>query len=267
MPELPEVETIVRGLQGPLLGRTFEAVEVTWRNSVRPSPTIVCQRLPGKRIEHLSRRGKYLRFDLSDGYVMFIHLKMSGDLLVEPLSTPRHPHVRTIFRLDNGHELRFKDPRKFGRVFLTTDPAEVVGHLGPEPLATEFSLPAFETRLKGRRGCLKALLLKQDFVAGIGNIYADESCFHARINPLRRAENLSADERRRLFKAVRKVLRRGIMLKGSSFDAVYRGGEFQDHFAVYGRTGEPCRVCRTPVRRTLVGQRSTHYCPTCQRRS
>lgn len=267
MPELPEVETIVRGLQGPLVGRTVEAIDILWPNAVRPSPRHLATHLPGRRIERLSRRGKYLRFDLSGDAVLFIHLKMSGDLLVEPVSHPRHPHVRTVFRLDNAHELRFKDPRKFGRVVLATDPGEVVGHLGPEPLDADFSFAAFEQALGPRRGCLKALLLKQDFIAGIGNIYADESCYHARLNPLRKAESLSRDERRRLYAAIQKVLRHGIMLKGASFDTVYRGGHFQDHFAVYGRTDEPCRRCRRPIKRVLVGQRSTHYCPSCQRRS
>jgi len=266
MPELPEVETIVRGLQGPLVGRTFTSVEVGWRNSIRTPVSELTRELPGHTIAKLTRRGKYLHFHLSGDRSLFLHLKMSGDLLVEPTTTPRPPYVRTVFALDNGHELRFKDPRKFGRVFFVRDSGDVVGHLGPEPLEDDFTVERFIDLFTDRRGCLKALLLNQEFIAGIGNIYADESCFRAKINPLRRAQTLSSEELIRLYRAIRWVLQRGIMLKGASFDAVYRGGEFQDHFAVYGRTDEPCRKCRTPIRRTLVGQRSTHFCPECQRR-
>lgn len=266
MPELPEVETIVRGLQGPLIGRTFTGVEVGWRNSIRTPVTELTRELPGHTIAALTRRGKFLHFQLSGGRSLFLHLKMSGDLLVESVTAPRPPHVRTVFILDNGHELRFKDPRKFGRVFFVRDSHAVIGHLGPEPLEDDFTVERFCALFARRRGCLKALLLNQEFIAGIGNIYADESCFRAKINPLRQVQTLSHEELLRLHRSIRAVLRRGIMLKGASFDSVYRGGEFQDHFAVYGRTDAPCRVCRTPIRRTLVGQRSTHYCPECQRR-
>ncbi|MFM1847995.1 MAG: Formamidopyrimidine-DNA glycosylase, partial [Pseudomonadota bacterium] len=245
MPELPEVETIVRGLQGALVGRTFTGVEIGWRNSIGTSPRELTQDLPGQRITALSRRGKYLQFTLSGNRTLLLHLKMSGDLLVESSRTPRSPHVRTVFSLDNDHELRFKDPRKFGRVYFVRDPSEIIGHLGPEPLAEDFSFERFHGLFRNRKGCLKALLLKQEFLAGIGNIYADESCFHARISPLRSAQTLSGEELLRLYHAIRKVLNRGIMLKGSSFDAVYRGGEFQKHFSVYGRTGAPCRACKT----------------------
>jgi formamidopyrimidine-DNA glycosylase len=267
MPELPEVETIVRGLQGALLGRTFTGVHVGWRNSIGTSPAELIRDLPGQRIEALTRRGKYLLFSLSNKRTLLVHLKMSGDLLVERTATPRPPHVHTAFTLDNAHELRFKDPRKFGRVFFVRDPNDVVGHLGPEPLDPNFSPERFKALFERRKGCLKALLLKQEFIAGIGNIYADESCFHAGISPLRQVQTLNDVEIFRLYRAIRTVLKRGIMLKGASFDAVYRGGEFQKHFAVYGRTDEPCRACRTPVRRTIVGQRSTHYCPNCQRKA
>lgn len=266
MPELPEVETIVRGLQGPLVGRTFTAVHVGWRNSIGTSPSDLIRDLPGLRVEALSRRGKYLHFTLSGKRNLFIHLKMSGDLIVDIAHSPRPPHVHTVFGLDNGYELRFKDPRKFGRVFFVRDPADVIGHLGPEPLAAGFTLDHFKSLFEKRRGCLKALLLKQEFIAGIGNIYADESCFRAGISPLRQAQTLSDTELTHLYRAIRAVLKRGIMLKGASFDAVYRGGEFQNHFAVYGRTAEPCRKCATPIRRTTVAQRSTHYCPRCQRK-
>lgn len=265
MPELPEVETVVRGLQGPLLGRTFTSVTMYWPNSIRTSIWDLEHDLPGQRIERLSRRAKYLRFDLSGGQTMFLHLKMSGDLLVEPMTVPVHPHVRTIFGLDNAHELRFKDPRKFGRVYLVDDPQEVIGHLGPEPLAKDFHIEDFITLFEGRRGRLKPLLLNQQFIAGLGNIYTDEACHLARVHPARAVDTLTIDEGTALYHAIRQVLNHGIMYKGASLDAVYRGGEFQQHFQVYQRTGSPCYACGTAIERIILGGRSTHFCPTCQK--
>jgi len=264
MPELPEVETIVRGLQSPLVGRTFIGVTVMWPNAIRPSAAELEARLPGQRIERLTRRGKYLQFYLSGGQTLFIHLKMSGDLLVEPADAPRHPHVRTAFALDNGRELRFKDMRKFGRVHLTEDSVQVVGKLGPEPLEDDFTLAVFKRLFKGRRGRLKPLLLNQSFIAGIGNIYGDESCFAAGVHPRRAADTLSEAELERLYHSIRQSLRRGIMLKGASLDDVYRGGEFQNHCKVYARKGQPCFQCDSPIQRIVLGGRSTHYCPVCQ---
>lgn len=264
MPELPEVETIAKGLTGPLVGRTFTGVTVRWPNSIKTPIPELKSRLPGQRIEAISRRGKYLQFHLSGGDTLFIHLKMSGDLLVEPASEPPHHHVRTIFDLDNHHQLRFKDMRKFGRVYLVADPHEVVGKLGPEPLADDFTGQDFKTLFRKRTGRLKPLLLNQEFIAGIGNIYADESCFMAGIDPRRQADTLSAEELEKLYYAVRQALNSGIMHKGASLDEVYRGGEFQDHFQVYSRAGEPCLNCGAEIQRIVLGGRSTHFCPQCQ---
>ena len=265
MPELPEVETVIRGLRGPLVGRTFTGVIVTWPNTVKTPISELQTRLPGQRIEAISRRGKYLQFHLSGGDTLLLHLKMSGDLLVEPATEPRHPHVRTVFGLDNQHELRFKDPRKFGRVYLVADPGQVVGKLGPEPLADEFSLADFKALFQRRKGRLKPLLLNQEFIAGIGNIYADESCFLAKIDPRRRVETLADAELAQLYQAIRQVLTAGILHNGASLDQVYRGGEFQDHFQVYGRTGEPCYHCGSSIVRIVLGGRSTHFCSECQK--
>lgn len=265
MPELPEVETVVRGLRGPLVGRTFTGVTVTWPNSIKtPIPELLA-RLPGQRIEAISRRGKYLQFHLSGGDTLLLHLKMSGDLLVEPAAEARHPHVRTVFGLDNRHELRFKDPRKFGRVYLVDDPRQVVGKLGPEPLADDFSLADFTALFSRRKGRLKPLLLNQEFIAGIGNIYADESCFLAKVDPRRRVETLAKAELARLYHAIRQVLNAGILYNGASLDQVYRGGEFQEHFQVYGRTDEPCYNCGALILRIVLGGRSTHFCGRCQK--
>ncbi len=265
MPELPEVETVVRGLRGPLLGRTFTGVTVRWPNSVKTPVPQLQQRLPGQRIEAISRRGKYLQFHLSGGDFLFLHLKMSGDLLVLPATEPDDPHVRTIFELDNGHQLRFKDTRKFGRVYLVSDPAQVVGKLGPEPLPDDFTAEDFRALFARRSGRLKPLLLNQSFIAGIGNIYADESCHTARLDPRRQVDTLTAADLTRLYHAIRQALNAGIMHKGASLDAVYRGGEFQNHFRVYGRTGEPCLTCGAEIQKIVLGGRGTHFCSTCQR--
>ena len=152
MPELPEVETTVRGLRGPLVGRTFTGVTVLWPRTINTPLSEMKQRLPGQRIEAITRRGKYLQFHLSGGDTLFIHLKMSGDLLVEPSDEPPHKHVRAIFDLDNGHQLRFKDMRKFGRIYLVDDPDIVVGKLGPEPLADDFTSEDFRILFQKRKG-------------------------------------------------------------------------------------------------------------------
>lgn len=264
MPELPEVETIVRGLRPPLVGRTFTEVIVTWPNSIRTPIPELKARLPGQRIEAITRRGKYLQFHLSEGDTLIIHLKMSGDLLVEPVDEPAHPHVRTIFGLDNHHQLRFKDPRKFGRVYLVNNPDHVVGKLGPEPLADNFTGENFQALFQRRQGRLKPLLLNQEFIAGVGNIYANESCFIAGIHPRRQVNTLSPEELEKLYHAIRQTLNSGIIHKGASLDAVYRGGEFQNHFQVHGRTGEPCLTCGTEIQRIVLGGRATFFCPHCQ---
>ncbi|MEM7346888.1 MAG: zinc finger domain-containing protein, partial [Chloroflexota bacterium] len=177
---------------------------------------------------------------------------------------PPHKHVRTIFGLDNDHELRFKDMRKFGRVYFTDDPAEVTGKLGPEPLDDDFTADDFKALFKRRSGRLKPLLLNQAFLVGVGNIYADESCFIAKIDPMRTVDTLSDEELTRLYHAIRQALTAGIVHKGASLDDVYRGGEFQNHFQAYGRTGEPCFNCGLEIQRIVLGGRSTHFCSQCQ---
>ncbi len=264
MPELPEVETIVQGLQGPLLGRTFTNVIVLWPNSIKTPLTNLRTDLPSNQIVALTRRAKYLQFHLSSGKTLFIHLKMSGDLLVEPSDTPLHRHIRTIFDLDNQHQLRFKDMRKFGRVYLVDDVNEVVRNLGPEPLADDFTVSDFCRIFENRRGRLKPMLLNQSIIAGLGNIYSDESCFLAGLHPQRSVDTLSGQDLTRLYQAIRDVLQEGIVLKGASLDEVYRGGEFQNHFRVYSRTKKPCLRCETPIERIVLGGRSTHFCPVCQ---
>ena len=264
MPELPEVETVVRGLRGPLVGRTITGITVLWPRTAGTPISFLETRLPGQRIEAITRRAKYLQFHLSAADTLLIHLKMSGELLVEAVTDPPHKHARAIFDLDNNHQLRFNDMRKFGRIYLVDDPAQVVGKLGPEPLADDFSIDDFKTLFQRRTGRLKPLLLNQEFIAGIGNIYADEACHRAKIDPRRQVDTLSAPELAALYQAIRQVLNEGITHKGASFDQVYRGGQFQNNFQVYSRAGEPCLKCGAEIQRIVLGGRSTHFCSQCQ---
>lgn len=265
MPELPEVETIARRLRSPLLGRTFADVRVEWERMVQMPAAVLRRCLSGQRIEDVTRRGKYLIFRLSGGDSLVIHLKMTGDLMVVPAGDPLHPHVRVVFDLDNGHQLRFQDPRKFGRVYLTDDISKVVGRLGPEPLENGFTEDHFLALFERRSGQIKSLLLDQSFIAGLGNIYADEALFLAGIRPQRRSHTLQNEDKRRLYYAIRQVLSVAIEQHGASLaDETYRGGRYQQQFLVYGRTDQPCPTCGKPICRVRLGQRSAHFCPECQ---
>jgi formamidopyrimidine-DNA glycosylase len=198
---------------------------------------------------------------------MLIHLKMSGDLVVVNGSAPRDKHAHTIFHFDDGHSLRFSDTRKFGKVFVVGDMESVTGQLGPEPLEPSFTAKKLGARLAKKHRALKPLLLDQTFLAGVGNIYADEALHRARLHPLRRSDSLTPAEVKALWRGIRQALRTGLRHNGASIDWAYRGGGFQKYFRVYGREGEPCYNCGTPIRRLVVGQRGTHFCPACQRQS
>ena len=276
MPELPEVETITRALQAggrlapdrgespPVAGRTILQARLLWeRTLAEPSVAEFYRRVKGQRIEKVDRRGKFLRLRLSQDWLL-IHLRMSGDLVVGAKDRPAGRHDRLIFTLDDGLQLAFSDARKFGRVWLLADPDTVLGSLGPEPLDPGFTSGAFHRRLAGRRRRLKPLLLEQTFLVGLGNIYVDEALHEAGLHPLTSADRLTRAQADRLLSAIRRVLQEGIRRNGASIDWVYRGGDYQHHFQVYRRTGEPCHRCGTPIERTLVAQRGTHYCPTCQ---
>jgi formamidopyrimidine-DNA glycosylase len=281
MPELPEVETVARALRGEaggpgLVGRTIQAAKVLWGREIGNMPPRAFERsMPGLRVEGIGRHGKYLLIYLAPSAaaqlktpnsklrILLVHLKMSGRLDVVPEGEAFTKHARVVWLLDAGLALRFDDARKFGRVWLTEDPAEVVGALGPDALAV--SEAEFIVRLRRKRGALKPVLLDQRFIAGVGNIYADESLFRAGLHPRRLANTLSDADATRLFTTVREVLVQGIDANGASFDWVYPGGNFQDNFLVYGRTGQACAICGRPITRTVIGQRSTHYCAFCQR--
>lgn len=270
MPELPEVETVARGLRDSLIGRTIAGVQVDWPRSIAfPSPDAFAKRVAGRRVQMVGRRGKYVIIGLDVAYLL-IHLKMSGRLRVVERDEPADKHVHVAFGLDNGTELRFQDVRKFGRVYLVDEVSEVTSHLGPEPLSDEFSLDLFRRILERRSGRLKSLLLNQEFLAGLGNIYADEALFAARLHPLRKADSLSPDEQENLYHAIRTVLRQAVASRGTTLtdggytDTDGQSGTYQAQITVYGQTGEPCPRCKTPIERIVLGGRSSHFCPHCQ---
>lgn len=281
MPELPEVETVARRLrsgQPALLGRTITAVEVAWRRTVA---TPIVERfsadLVGRQVSAIRRHGKVIMIETknvegrdqntekagrSDLKFLLVHLRMSGRLDVLPRSQAFTPHARVVCLLDQDLALCFDDTRKFGRMWLVDDPNEVIGDLGPDAL--EMCQSDFVTQLRSKKGLLKPVLLDQHLIAGVGNIYADESLHRAGLHPQRPANSLSEAEAVRLHGIVQAVLHEGIQANGASFDWVYPGGNFQNNFRVYGQTGKPCDQCGAPIQRLIVGQRSTHFCAVCQ---
>ena len=276
MPELPEVETIARRLREgveetpSVLGSVILKADVLWQRSIaQPSQAEFIQQIEGSRILDVSRRGKFLRLELDRG-TLLIHLRMSGDIWLESPSAPIALHHRLILWLteeqtsDTRLRLAFNDPRKFGRVWLTPHPADILDSLGPEPLSEEFTPQLFSSILSTKRRLIKPLLMCQTFLAGLGNIYTDEALHLACIHPLRLAHQLAESEIQRLWQAIRFVLQEGIRRNGASIDWVYRGGEFQNAFRVVQRQGQPCFTCGTPIQRIIVGQRSTYFCPHCQ---
>jgi len=275
MPELPEVETVARLLRPHVVGRSITDADVRWARSVGGSPRPFFAGAVGARVVRLTRRAKFLRFDLeragADAGALLCHLRMTGRLHVEPRAAQAGSYARVLLHLDDGRVLHFDDVRKFGRLVFEPDPARALANLGPEPLEAAFDGAWLHAALRTRRGRLKPLLLDQGFLAGLGNIYVDESLHRAGLHPLRLAHRVRAEEAQRLVLAVREVLTRAIARDGSSFDSFYRTpeglpGGFQDEFRVYDRAGEPCLTCRAPIVRIVVGQRGTHLCGCCQPR-
>jgi formamidopyrimidine-DNA glycosylase len=281
MPELPEVETVARDLGPRIVGATITGARSSWARTLRThTPEAFGDAIAGRRIERVGRRGKQLVVELSGDAAMTVHLKMTGQLFVVPAETPMDPYVRLVLELEDGREVRFRDIRKFGRVGLYgRDPvtgelvtevggASVFGDIGPEPLDPAFSLRDFRRSIRRRKGRLKPLLLDQSFLAGVGNIYADEALWAARLHPLRTAGTLRPSDERHLYEAIRRILAEAVERRGSSIDdytAPDGDGEMQEHLQVYQRTGEPCPRCGRPVKRIVIGGRSTHFCSWCQR--
>jgi formamidopyrimidine-DNA glycosylase len=281
MPELPEVETVARDLRPRLVGAEIVGALTPWARTLRThDPEAFATAVAGRTVETVGRRGKQLVVGLSGGFALTIHLKMTGQLFVVPASAPEDPYVRLVLNLAGEKELRFRDIRKFGRVGLyVRDPASgelllepggagVFGATGPEPLDEVFTLRAFRRRLRARRGRLKPLLLDQSFLAGVGNIYADEALWAARLHPLRSAATLRPVDESRLYGSIRSVLAEAVERRGSSIDdytAPDGDGSMQERLLVYQRTGEACPRCGRPIRRIVVGGRATHFCSWCQR--
>ncbi len=271
MPELPEVETVARDLRRLILGATIVGAKTYWPRTLRElTPEAFADEVAGRKIEAVGRRAKELRLDLSGGAALTIHLKMTGQLFVVPATQPEDAYVRLVLELEDGREIRFRDIRKFGRVGLYVGEPERFAALGPEPLEDAFTVRAFRDRLRRRKGRLKPLLLDQSFVAGIGNIYADEALWAARLHPLRSARSLRPADERRLHAEIRRILADAVSRRGSSVDdytAPDGDGSMQERLLVYQRAGEPCRRCGRPIRRIVVGGRATHFCSWCQRLS
>ena len=268
MPELPEVETVRRTLAPVVEGRTIATVTFIWSRTCAGDPRATEAGLAGQRIERLERYGKYLLFHLRKGdrgSLLVIHLRMTGNLLVNGTSGE---HTRARMSLDDGTAVAFQDVRKFGRWEWSERLPARLAALGPEPL--EIGCDEFATRLRSRRARLKALLLDQEFLRGLGNIYADEALFGARLHPLRSANTVGPRKARDLHGTIQAVLRDAIGAGGTSIrdyrDSRGEQGNFQRRIRIYGRAGEPCVNCGVRVRRVIVAQRSTHYCPRCQRR-
>lgn len=270
MPELPEVETIKNELSPHVVGHCITGVTLFWEGIVRqPSVEEFRSRLVGQRITGISRRGKYLIFSLSSGEKLVIHLRMTGSLLLKPNSAEPERFIRAILYLDCGKAIHFRDPRKFGKMWQTKDENDILPELGPEPLEAGFTPQVLTKLLNNRTAPIKALLLDQNRIAGIGNMYADEALFASRIHPLRAGGSLSPDELKRLHRAIQQVLSAAIGNKGASTDTYFRPsgetGTAHFQFKVAHRLGgDCCTVCGTPVERIPVRNRGTYFCPKCQ---
>ena len=281
MPELPEVETVARDLRPRIVGSTIVGARTNWVRTLRSQdPVAFADGVTGRTVDAVGRRGKQIVVELSGDAALTIHLKMTGQIFVVPAELPEDGYVRLVLELGDGRELRFRDIRKFGKIALYgRDPVSgelveeiggrsVFASVGPEPLDDAFTVRDFRRRIRRRKGRLKPLLTDQSFLAGVGNIYADEALWRARLHPLRSASSLRPRDERRLYETTRAVLGEAVEARGSSIDdytAPDGDGEMQERLDVYQRTGEPCHRCGHPIKRIVIGARSTHFCSFCQR--
>ncbi len=267
MPELPEVETIVRGLRRQVVGKTMAAVRLFWPRSIEGSAAEFHRQLKGMTVAGIFRRGKYIGVEGEDGTFFTIHLRMTGKLVRE-LAAPDRKHLRVQFMFSDGTALYFIDARKFGRLRLWPCRGLSCPGLGPEPLRASAVLAALRA-LRTMRP-IKSVLLDQAVLAGIGNIYADEALFAAGIHPLRPLSSLSGKEILRVSRSAPRVLHEAIGRRGTTLrnyrSVDGRSGENQEHLNVYGRTGEPCCECGSPIERIRINSRSSHFCPGCQKK-
>lgn len=274
MPELPEVETVVRGLrEADVCGPRIRGVRVSWERTLSGlTADAFAAGVKNHQIAAIERRAKYIVIRLDPPRWLLIHLRMTGSLSVKPAAEPREPSERAALILDDGREIRFRDTRKFGRWTLTDDPDAVLGRLGPEPLSDAFTAAVLRAAMQAHNRMLKPLLLDQHVLAGLGNIYVDEALWEARLHPCRLSRSLSASECRRLHGAIRRVLQRGVDAMGTTlgsgmtnfYSVAGRRGRNQDALNVFRRHGDPCPRCQRTLERITVAQRSTHLCPRCQ---
>lgn len=275
MPELPEVQTVVNDLAvSGIIGCKITGVEVGWPATIAtPCSDDFSTQIAGMSIREIHRRGKYIVIQLDDGWVLVVHMRMTGRFFLSTRSLSPMPHVHVVLSMSDGRHLCYHDTRKFGRFFLTQQPGRLLGALGPEPLLRSFTSKSLKEALLDRRRQIKPLLLDQTFIAGLGNIYVDEALWTAKIHPLRRSNTLTEPEIRRLHRAIRQVLRRGLENRGTTLGngegnfyslGAVRGNN-ESALKVFRRTGLSCRRCGHEVERIIVGQRSTHLCSKCQR--
>jgi formamidopyrimidine-DNA glycosylase len=267
MPELPEVQTVVSTLRPRIIGRRIQRLTLHRTDIVTPQDIDLRKLLTNRTVTDLTRRGKRIVFTLDDGQRFYIHLGMSGRLTIEADDAPLGKHTHLVIQLDDGKEIRFRDPRRFCGIWWlgSEDPG---GTMGPEPL--DVTINVLIEKLSRTKRAIKNVLLDQTVLAGIGNIYADEALFEAGIHPLTRADKLNGEQARRLHAAINKILRRAIKHRGSTLrdyvDAEGGKGAFQKLHRVYDRANKPCPTCKTPIKRLVLGGRSTHFCPSCQKK-
>lgn len=273
MPELPEVETVVREITPALLGKKFWKVDAVNPSTFLPSALVVEQLLPGKKILKIRRKGKFIIFDLSGNLVLVVHLRMTGMLLFKP-SKRLQKFIRAKFTFSDATVLCFSDIRKFGKIWLyhKSEYLQKTGlaKLGVDPIVDQFDLAVLEKLYKQQKGILKNRLLDQSVIAGIGNIYADEICFRIGLHPASRVEKLNSQDLKKLHQAIKKCLEEGIKHNGTTISDFVGtkgdAGKHQHYLKIYGRTGDPCYVCGTAIRKTRVAGRGTYYCVKCQRK-
>jgi formamidopyrimidine-DNA glycosylase len=270
MPELPEVETVKNELAPHIIGRCITGVTLLWEGIVKaPSVKEFCLRIAGYEITDISRHGKYLIVSLNSGDKLVLHLKMTGSLILQKNDAELPKYTRAIIHLDSGQNICFRDPRKFGVLKLVQNTKEIDAKLGPEPLEASFTLNIFAERLANRKAPIKALLLDQKFLAGVGNMYADEALFAAKIDPRRASNSLKKPEIKRLYHAIRDALTEGIKYGGASIVTYYHPdgskGTAHQYFNVAHGRNKSCPVCGGPVERIVVRGRGTYYCPKCQK--
>ena len=275
MPELPEVETVIRDLKAHrLVGSEIRAVTVRWPRMVsNGTPASLASALIGRTLVGVSRRGKYILLTLDNGACLHVHLRMTGKFRFEQKGTSAGPHDHVTLTLGDGRRLLFNDTRKFGRFRLVPKGVDGLAHLGPDAMDKSFTVAVLRQRLSGRRRMIKPLLLDQTILAGLGNIYVDESLWAAGLHPRRHADTLGEDEIHRLFRAIRLVLRRAVSNGGTTlgrgrtnfYSVAGRRGRNAGQLKVFRREGESCFRCGTRIVRTVVGQRGTHVCPACQK--